>query len=146
MRPRGLSTRHIAAVRTINGAPIVADAGPYLDAAFAPVPDPLLGGAVDAEGFSTIWLGVETASDTDNVTVVLAPLVRDDGAPDGHRWKGLLVNGAATEVSPPADGFVEVRVDGRLVFPMIRSLTGNPTRITVLAFPGIRLAGCSIDS
>lgn len=146
MRPLGLSTRHIAAVRTVLGAPIVAEAGPYLDAAFSPVPDPLLGGAFDADGFATVWLGVEIASGTNNATATIALLVRDDGAPDGHRWKGLLVNGAATEVTPPADGFIEVRVDGRLVFPVIRSVTGLPTRILVLAFPGARLAGRSVDS
>ena len=143
-RPIGLSPEHVAAVRTVSGSPVTTDAAPYADAHCPPIPDPTTGGAIDTTGFATIWLGVEVTGGG-GITVTILPLVRDDGAPDGSRWKSLIVNGAALQITPPLAGFVEVRVDGRLVFPVLASIEGAPTGVTLLAFPGTRLGGSSVD-
>src|SRR5580700_9645558 len=126
-RPVGLSNNHVAAVRTVTGSPVAADAEPYVDASFPPSPDPTTGGAINAAGFATVWVGLEFVGGN-SPSATIMPLVRDDGAPDGARWKNLSVGGAALQVTPPAASFVEMRVDGRVIFPVLSAVAGTPTQ------------------
>lgn len=135
-RPIGLSTSVVAAVRTITGAPVTADSGTLTDAHFPLLPSDTTGGTIDCQGFSTIWVAAEfTGGSSQSVT--LDPLVRDEGAADGARWKR----------TPPAtylldgSGFVEVRVDGRKIYPRISAVVSTPTTVMLLAYPGQRLPG-----
>jgi hypothetical protein len=125
-RPVGLSNNHVAAVRTVTGSPVAADAEPYVDASFPPSPDPTTGGAINAAGFATVWVGLEFVGGN-SPSATIMPLVRDDGAPDGARWKNLSVG-------------------GRVIFPVLSAVAGTPTQVTVLAFPGRVLGGVSVDT
>jgi hypothetical protein len=138
-RPVGLSSTVVAAVRTVTGAPVAADSTSLTDENFSTLPDNVLGGAVNCFGFSTVWVAVEYVGGT-SPAVILDPLVRDDGAAtDGNRWK-RYANPTVVYTLDPID-FVEVRVDGRLIYPRLASVTGSPTGVTLLAFPGLRLPG-----
>jgi hypothetical protein len=143
-RPVGLSATHVSAVRIVTGAPVAPDPTPWIDAALPPVPDPQTGGAVDATGYATLWFDVEFTGGSGN-SVGLALLVRDDGAPDGQRWKHLLVGGAPQLLTLTGAGFVEGIVDGRLVFPCLVSVQGAPTGVTILAMPGTHVSGPPLD-
>ncbi len=143
-RPVGLSTSQVSAVRMVTGAPVAADPTSWTDAVFPKVPDPILGGAMDATGFASVWFDVEFTGGSGNA-VGLALLVRDDGAPDGQRWKHLLVGGAPQVLALTGAGFVEGQVDGRLIFPCLMTVQGAPTEVTILAMPGKRVAGPLAD-
>lgn len=134
-RPVGLSNDVVAAVRTLTGAPVVADSVTLTDANFPLTISDTLGGPIPCAGFSTIWVNAEFTGGT-SPSIVLDPLVRDDGAANGARWK------RATQLATfTIDGtkFLEVRVDGRLTFPRIGTVSGAPTGIVLLAYPGLRL-------
>jgi hypothetical protein len=146
-RPIGLSAEQVSAVRTLTGTPVGADPTPWVDANLPKTPDPITGGAVNAEGFTTLWFDVEFAGGAGGSgnSIGLALLVRDEGAPDGQRWKHLLVGGAPQLVTLTGTGFVEAIVDGRLVFPCLVSVVGAPTGVTILAMPGTRVNGPPVD-
>jgi hypothetical protein len=143
-RPIGLSTAQVSAARVVAGAPVAADPSAWTDANLPPAADPKAGGAIDTQGHETIWLGVETSGGTAG-SVTVTPLVRDAGAPDGQRWKPLLLNGVAQSVTLTGAGFVEVRVDGRVIFPCLTAVAGAPTAVTILAMPGRRMGGADAD-
>jgi hypothetical protein len=139
-RPVGLSNTSIAGVRTITGSPVAADSSSFTDENFAPIADNVLGGAVTGFGFQSLWWGVEFTGGA-SPTVTLELLVRDSGAAvDGTRWK--LWTGFAWPVLD-GTGLVELRVDSALVFPRLSAVTGAPTGVLLLAYPGLRLAGRS---
>lgn len=137
-RPVGLSSEPstFAAVRTVTGSPVAPDSSTLSDANFPPSSNDTTGGAINAYGMSTLWVGVELTGGS-APTVTIEALVRDAGAADGSRWKRLF-----TSVNQPqtytldGTGLVEVRVDGRLVFLRITAVTGNPTSVKLLAIPG----------
>jgi hypothetical protein len=143
-RPIGLSTAQVSAARVVSGAPVGADPALWTDANLPPAPDPKSGGAIDTQGCETIWLGVETSGGTAG-SVTITPLVRDGGAPDGQRWKPLLLGGVPQSATLSGAGLVEVRVDGRVIFPCLTAVAGAPTSVTILAMPGRRMPGAAAD-
>ncbi len=143
-RPIGLSERQVSAVRTVTGTPVGPDPTPWIDAALPKAPDPTTGGAVDATGFATVWFDVEFVGGS-GTSVEVALLVRDDGAPDGQRWKQLLLGGVPQVLTLTGAGFVQAVVDGRLIFPCLITVQGAPAGVTILAMPGIRMSGMPSD-
>ena len=121
----------VAQVRTITGAPVAADSATLNDTNFPPVTDSTNGGMINTRGFESIWLNAEMSGGT-NPTVTVEMLVRDGDASNGSRWKRLLVAPATLD----GTGFTEVAVYGRLVYPRISAVTGSPTSVNMLAFPG----------
>ncbi len=132
-----LMSNEVSAVRTLTGAPVAADSDTLTDANFPLLADRTTGGTVDCRLLATLWVSVEFDGGT-NPSVELDPLIRDEGAPDGERWKRLLFGGSPAPAQPLLDGsgFVEVRVDGGQMFPRIKSVSGAPTSVIVLARPG----------
>lgn len=136
----GPSTGGITCVRIVTGSPVTADSATLTDANISPTISTSTGGPVDCGRLATIWFGVEfTAAGSASIT--LDPLVRDAAAADGSRWKRLLFgpNEASQAAFKPVldgSGFVEIRVEGNLVFPRIHAVTGNPTAVNILVFPG----------
>lgn len=136
-RPVGLSLNAVSAARAVTGAPVAADSGTLTDANFSPTPDNTTGGAINAFGFATVLLNIETAGGS-SPTAAIDLLFRDGDAADGSRWKRI-----AGAVKPVLDGagWVEVQTYGRLVYPRIDAVVGSPTSVTILAMPGQRLPG-----
>jgi hypothetical protein len=125
-------------VRILSGVPVAPDPTPWTDVVLPPTPDPAKGGAIDARGFETVWFDVEFTGGSGNA-VSLALVVRDEGAPDGQRWKHLLLGGAPQILKLDGTGFVEARVEGRVVFPCLVAVQGGPSVVTILAIPGARM-------
>lgn len=123
--------QRVAFLRSKTGAPVAADSATLNDTNFPPTIDATTGGAINCRGFETIWLGVDLAGGA-SPTVTVEMLVRDADASNGSRWKRMLVTPATLD----GTGFVEVQVHGRFVYPRISAVTGNPTAVTMLAFPG----------
>ncbi|HEY1956706.1 MAG TPA: hypothetical protein VGH28_13895 [Polyangiaceae bacterium] len=103
--------------------------------------------ALDCRGFDTIWVGVEFTAGT-SPTATFEALMRDSNAPDGLRWKRMLlgsVDGVTAVASAAAlttgalDGTAayELRVDGQKnVFIRCTAVTGTPTSFDVLVAQG----------
>jgi hypothetical protein len=139
-RPGSLSASRFAEARVKAGA-IAADSATLTDANLPPAE------AFDCRGYQTVWIGVEITGGT-NSTATVEVLVRDEDAPDGARWKRLLVGApegvtatsAASAKTPALDGtsLYEVRVEGRRVFFRIDAVTNSAgtTGLKVLAMPG----------
>lgn len=136
-RPVGLSLVAVAQVRTVTGSPVTSDSATLTDANYSPTPNNTTGGAVQCFGFSTVWFNVELVGGS-SPTVTLDLLFRDDGAADGSRWKRVT---GASLLTLDGTGWVELRVDGFLVYPRLSAVTGSPTGVNLLAKPGVRLAG-----
>lgn len=139
-RPVALMTNQISAVRTKSGSPVGADSATLSDANFPLLANATTGGTIDCRALATIWIGVEFTGGS-SPTIDLDPLIRDEAAADGSRWKRLLFGSSPAVVQPTLDGtgFVEVRVDGGLMFPRLKAVTGNPTTVKILARPGTLL-------
>lgn len=136
-RPVGLSLTLVSAARTITGSPS-ADSTSLTDENFPPVPDNILGGALNAFGFSTVLFGVEFTGGS-APTIEIELLFRDaNAASDGNRWKRVLPN---VPITLDGTGLVEFSTYGTLLFPRLVAVTGAPTGITILAFPGRRQPG-----
>lgn len=161
-RPTAIGpNQRIAVVRSVAGA-IAVDNASLIDANYpGPTypPDPgtnptyplVLGaGAVDCRGFDTMWVGVEIVGGT-APTATIELLIRDEDAPDGSRWKRLLVgakNGITTIASPVASDtgvlaqnsdFIEMPTLGRaVVYPRIKAVANSAgtTLINILMFAG----------
>lgn len=146
----------VSAVRTLTnaGSAVGDDSATLTDANFPPAIDITggLGGAINCERLSTIWIDAEFYTGTLASPVLVAPgsaslvldmLARDDGAPDGRRWHRRRFGATTTPTSylPVLDGsgFVEVRVDGSLCFPRVITLTGSATTVILIARPGAPL-------
>lgn len=139
-RPGGLHPLQLAAVRTKAGT-IAVDSATLTDVNLPPAE------GFDCRGYQTIWVGVEIAGGS-SPTATVEVLVRDEDAPDGARWKRLLVGspdgvtlGAAASAKTPAlDGtaLYELRVEGRTVFLRVDAVTNaaGTTGLTILAMPG----------
>lgn len=136
-RPVALNnaSSQVTQVRTIGGV-IVADSATLTDANFDPTT------ALDCSGFQSIFVGVEIAAGT-NPTATIEALVRDADAADGSRWKRIALTPAtpaAQTTGALASGqFMELRVDGRLVFLRVTAVTNatSTTSLNILAFPGV---------
>lgn len=140
-RPGGLKSNVYAALRT--GITVADAAAPFLDAGY-PVAN-----AIDCRGFDTIYVGVEFVGGA-TPTAVIEVLKRDPDAPDGLRWKTLLIGapngitqiGAPVSLATPTldgTGMAEVRVDGySVVYLRVKALTGAPTSLVILGLPGVR--------
>lgn len=144
-RPVNLTTdpTKVSAVRTVTGAPVAADSATLTDANIPPLINSTTGGAINCRGLSTIWVDVELTGGT---SVVLDPLFRDADAADGSRWHRMMP-GATPALNQPVLsglGFVEIRVDGCLIFPRLKTVTGNTTGVVILARPGAPLAGSKL--
>lgn len=139
-RPISLMTNQISAVRTKSGSPVAADSGTLTDANFPLLASSTTGGTIDCRALATIWIGVEFTGGT-TPTIDLDPLIRDEEAADGARWKRLLTASGPAVYQPTLDGvgFVEIRVDGGQMYPRIKAVTGNPTQVVLLARPGTLL-------
>jgi hypothetical protein len=150
--PSGLSSgSNVAAVRVATGSPVSADgsADPpsATDAAYPPGP----GASVvplDCSELATVWVACEMSNAGTQLaqgagSILLDPLWRDPGAADGFRWKRPNfgpdpgMTSAPTKVKLDAGGWwIELRVDGALVFPRIDAVTGVADTVVVLARPG----------
>ena len=141
-RPVGLTTtpERVSAVRAVTGAPVAADSATLTDANIPPLINATTGGAIQCRGLATLWVGVELIGGT---SIVLDMLFRDEDAADGQRWHRLLVGASPAIYRPTLDGtgFVEVTVNGSLVFPRIHTVTGVVTSAILLARPGAALGG-----
>lgn len=137
-----LFTNEISAARTKTngGSAVAADSGTLSDALFPLLADATTGGTIDCRGLATLWVSVEFTGGT-NPTIDLDPLIRDDNAADGSRWKRLMPGDSPAVYQPTLDGtgFVEIRCDGGKLFPRIKAVTGSPTGIVILARPGAAL-------
>jgi len=141
-RPVSLFTNAISAVRTKTngGSAVAADSATLSDANFPLLADATTGGTIDCRGLSSLWVSVEFTGGT-GPTIDLDPLIRDEDAADGARWKRLMPGTTPALYQPTLDGtgFVEIRCDGGKVFPRIKAVTGSPTGIVILARPGAAL-------
>lgn len=132
-------------IRTVVGV-IAADSSTLTDANF----DPTDANAVfGSQGFDSILLGVEIDGGT-NPTATIELLFRDAEAPDGSRWKRMLLGAPpgvtlaalANETSGAlASGanLVELRTFGHaLIYPRITTVAnpGSTTGMRILARPG----------
>ena len=146
----GLSSgANVAAVRMKTGSPVAADgsADPpsATDATFTPAASATCV-PIDCSELATVWLaaemsqaGTQLAPGAGSVTV--DPLWRDPAAADGYRWKrpgfGSVSSPAPEQPKLDAGGlWVEVRVDGALVYPRIEAVTGTADTVVILARPG----------
>ena len=142
-RPLALSNLAPCELRSIAGV-IAADSATLTDANF-----PVASGVCCA-GFDTILVGVEITAGT-SPTATIEALFRDNDAPDGSRWKRLLLGArdGITAVGTPAaedtgalaqnSDFVELRVYGaQLVFLRVKAVgsAGSTTNLKILAMPG----------
>jgi len=143
-RPIGTLTTEplqVGMARLIAGAPVVADSATLTDANISPTTSKVTGGAIMCRGLATIWVGAEITA-PGAASFDLDPLLRDEDAADGARWKRLLFGATSFAVFQPTingDGFIEIRVDGGLLFPRIFNVVGTPTQIVILARPGAPL-------
>lgn len=140
-RPVSLMTNEISAVRTVtDGGGVSADSTTLTDSNFPLLADAVNGGTVDCRTLSTLWVDVEFVGGT-SPSIELDPLIRDGNAADGSRWKRLLFGDSPAAAQPLLDGsgFVEVRVDGGQMYPRIKSVSGAPTSVIILARPGALL-------
>lgn len=137
-----LFTNEVSAVRTKTngGSAVAADSGTLSDANFPLLANATTGGTIDCRGLATLWVSVEFTGGT-NPTIDLDPLIRDEGAADGARWKRLMPGATPALFQPTLDGagFVEIQCDGGKLFPRIKAVTGSPTGIVILARPGSAL-------
>lgn len=144
-RPVNLTTdpTRVSAVRTVTGAPIVAESATLTDANFSPTINTSTGGAINCRGLKTIWVGVELTGGT---SVKLDTLFRDADAADGARWHRMAPDGSVIFNQPTLNGteFVELRVDGCLIFPRLATVTGAVTNAVILARPGTPLTGSQL--
>lgn len=137
----GFSNSQLGALRTVSGV-IAADNASLVDANYAAA------SAIDCRGFDTIFVGVEITAGS-SPTATIEALFRDGDAPDGSRWKRIIVGAApgvtATALANPTTGaldgtsLAELRVYGnRAVFLRITAVTnsGSTTAITILGMPG----------
>lgn len=147
----GLSAgANVAAVRVKTGSPVTADgsADPpsATDATFSPTATSTVV-PVDCSELATVWVACEMSNGGTQLaqgagSIVLDPLWRDPAAADGFRWKrpGFGPDVSATLPTQPtldAGGrWVEIRVDGSLVYPRIQTVTGTADTVVVLARPG----------
>ena len=147
----GLSSgANVAAVRVKTGSPVAADgsADPpgATDSTFSPTATSTVV-PVDCSELATVWVACEMSNGGTQLaqgagSIVLDPLWRDAGAADGFRWKrpGFGPDASATLPTQPtldAGGrWVEIRVDGSLVFPRIETVTGTADTVVVLVRPG----------
>jgi hypothetical protein len=129
-------------VRTITGAPVVADSSTLIDATFAEARHATLGGAINCDKLATIWIGVEFVA-PGATSVDLDLLVRDADAADGARWRRFGFGSTNALFQPTFSGtttvgspLLEMRVDGCLVYPRIFNVVGSPTSVILLARPG----------
>lgn len=145
-RPINLTTDplRVSAVRTVTGSPVASDPTSLVDANFPEISVTLAGagGAIMCRGLATLWIGVELTGGA-SPSVVLDMLFRDTDAADGQRWHRLLFGSSPAVVRPTLDGtgFVEVTVNGSVVYPRLHTVTGNPTGVVILARPGAALNG-----
>lgn len=146
----GLSSgSNVAAVRVLTGAPVAADgsADPpnATDAAFPPTNSATVV-PIDCSELATIWVAAEMSNGGVQLaqgagSIVLDPLWRDAAAADGFRWKrpgfGNVTSPSPEQPKLDAGGeWVEVRVDGALVFPRIEAVTGTADTVVLLARAG----------
>lgn len=139
-RPVPLMTNQISAVRTKSGSPVAADSTTLTDANFPLLADATTGGTIDCRALATLWVSAEFTGGS-GPTIDIDPLIRDEAAADGARWKRLKPGDTPTLFQPTLDGtgFVEIRVDGGQVYPRIKAVSGNPTTVVILARPGTLL-------
>lgn len=136
-RPVALNnaSSQVTLARSISGV-IAADSATLTDANFP------VASALDCTGFQSIFVGVEIAGGAAPTATVEA-LIRDADAADGSRWKRIATTPSAPAVQTtgalPSGEFMELRVDGRLVFLRVSAVTnsGSTTNLNILAFPGI---------
>ena len=145
----GLSSSGVAAVRVKTGSPVAADAfadpPSATDSAFSPTPTSTVV-PVDCAELATLWVAAEMSNAGTQLaqgagSITLDPLWRDPAAADGYRWKrpGFGNVTAPMPEQPKLDAggeWVEVRVDGALVFPRIEAVTGTADTVVVLVRAG----------
>ena len=146
----GLSSAgNVAAVRVKTGSPVAADASAdppsATDAAFPPSPSSTVV-PVDCADLATLWMAAEMSNGGTQLaqgagSVTVDPLWRDPAAADGFRWKrpGFGNVNAPIPEQPKLDAsgeWVEVRVDGALVFPRIEAVIGTADTVVILVKAG----------
>lgn len=145
-RPLGMNgdePDNIAGLRVVatSAGSIVADNTTLSDANYPLTNNASTGGIVRCGRMKTIRLNVEHADGSalpGGTSIVVEPLVLDSLAVVNRRWKRLL-DGSGNPVSVTLDGsgFMELRVDGRMVFLRVATVTGAIIKnIAILGFPG----------
>lgn len=140
-RKLGLNSTEIAILRQAT-AVIAADNSTLTD---ANIP---LAQAMDCSGYDTIFVGVEITGGA-SPSMTIEALFRDVDAPDGSRWKRLLLGAppgvtpgaAANETTAALDGtsFYELRVFGaKSVFLRVTAVANaaGTTAWKILGMPG----------
>ncbi len=138
-RPIGsFSPSAVSALRIVTGAPVASDSATLSEVNFPIAVSATLGGPIDCYGLDTFFLGVEMAGDV-AATCTLDLLVRDPGAASGARWKRLAPNAGGSPLvlafGAANTNLVEVDCFGWFIYPRI-VVTGSPTTVTILGFPG----------
>ncbi len=105
--------------------------------------------AIDCAEFDSIFVSVEFVGGS-GPTLTVEPLVRDEAAVDGLRWKRLLLGarpGITLVASPAAadtgamngTGCVELRTFGMSpIFLRASAISGSPTNATILVVGGLK--------
>ncbi len=145
-RPLGMNGDEpdtIASLRVVatSAGSIVADNTTLSDALYPITNSPTAGGIVRCGRMKTIRLDVEHVDGTalpNGTSIVVEPLVLDRLAVVDRRWKRMLdSSGNPITVTLDGTGFMELRVDGRMVFLRVTTVTGSIVKnIAILGFPG----------
>ena len=141
----GFFDGELAVLRAIPGV-IAADSATLTDANFP------VAAAISCDGLDTIFLGVEITAGT-APTATLELLFRDADAPDGSRWKRLLLGAtpgitALAAVAAPTTAVLaqnsdlqEIRCFGaKVVYVRVTAVTNatSTTNLNILGMPGQR--------
>lgn len=114
---------------------IAADSATLTDANIPPA------GALDCQGFETVWVRVEITGGS-SPTMTLEALFRDDEAPDGSRWvRNRDTSGVLTTPALATGQASEIAVDGwPAVFLRVTAVAnaGSTTGWKILVRPGKR--------
>lgn len=142
-RGTGLRTGELTLVRSTSGV-IAADSSTLTDVNFPTAQ------AIGCTGFDTILVGAEIDGGV-SPTVTIEALFRDPEAPDGSRWKRMLLGakeGVTGLASPAAEDtgalgnnsdLAELRVRGwPMVYLRVKAVAnaGSTTAARILAAPG----------